>query len=1099
MKKFKLFVATVVCLLFSTLVGGGVYNNCLLNKNVNKDAANLNAATANLPVQGQDEEQNNVVGTGGLRLNAAALQAGTAVCDVEIYDAAGDLVDLEDTKTADETQTEQQNESINNSISASRRFSSAAVEMATVPAVLQITKGTYTINSGNIAGATGVNGGAIFVGSGATLIINGGTISDCQAENGGAIFVDEDGKLIINGGTISNCTATNRGGAIYAKTAKDIFISSLQISDCQADRGGAIYNLTENSITLGKGVSISSCTAAKGGAIAINRGVLICMASISNCKTPQLTDGNNGGAIYGDNNSQVYLINGAIIDGCQAQYGGAIYTDSDNFVLNIDGATITNCTAGVSGGAIRATIANTITLNDFVISGCTARSGGAIMAHNVNASNGTIQDCSASHDGGAIFMYSDKLTLSNCKIINCHANTASNITPKSAGGAIYANNASITLKDSSVIQGCTAYNGGAILTNNTVTLQDSTITDCEATGDGGGAIDERSGSANLSVTMQNSIISSCTSVGSGGAINLSLGSVNLSNSTIYACTSGYNGGGIMCAYLNSNKSQIYNCTAARDGGGIRAGGILFYGGRIYGCNAGGNGGAIVCIGDCTIDGDAIIGDGAARTTATTTSYSNKAANGGGIYVSTPGLLSLSRCTIAYNYATRSGGGIISTSSQVRTIDVSTGASIMYNLAGADGGGIYAGSSNTCNIVGGSISNNKATNNGGGVYIYATSNNLGASQRTKLNIVSGSISGNDAVNGGGVCVLRAAFNMSGGNIYRNTSRLSGGGAYISGASEWIISTMSGGDIYNNRGGSAGGGGIYISNAAFELYSGVIGNKDATTPAQESSNYSNNTTGNGGGINVSDGGSIKILGGIIFANQCRSSGGGVHIGKNSTGIIDGGIFKYNFASYSGGAINNSGILYFNNGLVAENTARDGSGLSGGGSKLYVLGGSISATSGTRGRYIFNNPNTSCVTYVNFNNVSLGGTTSSSNSSLGDTYLYGNINSTTQTHFDSVTLDKAMNSIEPSGGADKGFDAAGIDGQPSAGVQQTQIGGVQEDGIRAAETHQTRVVQADSLLQTGAAEQCKVYTLPLENKGKEKVLLQKQNDADEEDESA
>lgn len=130
----------------------------------------------------------------------------------------------------------------------------------------------FTVSGGTIQGnrnkeSTGVyvqdwidNGGTKTV----TFNMIGGTIKDCHSSSiGGAIHVNDDKAVNINltGGRIDNCSTDSNGGAISMATGQ-LVIGDVSISNCSAARGGAVRLNKGAEMTMTDGI-ISACTATK--------------------------------------------------------------------------------------------------------------------------------------------------------------------------------------------------------------------------------------------------------------------------------------------------------------------------------------------------------------------------------------------------------------------------------------------------------------------------------------------------------------------------------------------------------------------------------------------------------------------------------------------------------------------------------------------------------------------------------------------------------------------------------------------------------------------------------------------------------------------
>ena len=111
-------------------------------------------------------------------------------------------------------------------------------------AIIVGSRGTVTMNVGNIVGcSTSGVGGAVSARNG-TFIMNGGSIIGCKTDfTGGAVYV-LNGKFIMNSGSITNCVVTSPagdGGAVYISNDSTFTMTGGSIADCTAVNGSALY------------------------------------------------------------------------------------------------------------------------------------------------------------------------------------------------------------------------------------------------------------------------------------------------------------------------------------------------------------------------------------------------------------------------------------------------------------------------------------------------------------------------------------------------------------------------------------------------------------------------------------------------------------------------------------------------------------------------------------------------------------------------------------------------------------------------------------------------------------------------------------------
>ena len=189
--------------------------------------------------------------------------------------------------------------------------------------------------------------------------------------------------------------------------------------------------------------------------------------------------------------------------------------------VRIDGFTIRNGTAFINGGALAVMTSGPVTVVNNIISGCRAASyGGAIYAGNANLTirNNRIAGCSAPN-GGAIYLGSSNAAVHNNAITGCSASVN--------GGAIYLSGGNATIHNN-VITGCATTgnnsNGGAIYFGGTpiCSFTNNTIV---------GNFSAKGGSIYVTspVTMSNNIVA----FNSSGICNANLVTLTLTKNCIY--------------------------------------------------------------------------------------------------------------------------------------------------------------------------------------------------------------------------------------------------------------------------------------------------------------------------------------------------------------------------------------------------------------------------------------------------------------------------------------------------------------------------------------------------------------------------------------
>lgn len=303
--------------------------------------------------------------------------------------------------------------------------------------------------------------------------------------------------------------------------------------------------------------------------------------------------------------------------------------------------------------------------------------------------------------------------------------------------------------------------------------------------------------------------------------------------------------------------------------------------------------------------------------ASSSTYGNYAAKGGGIYLNGCTLTIENDVYICQNYSENEGGGI---AAEGNSEIIATGGIIGFNQADSNtagnGGGIYISSGNA-ELTDCTVCMNKAGNNGGGIYVADT----------ELTLNAGTVIGNKNAsqtanlsnwnnyayyNGGGIYAKNASVtvNEDSAVLFNVTSRDSGGGLYVKDGTLTIKGARINynySSIHKNSG--SGGGGIRLAGTA--------------TMRVEGSNSEiahNGSAFKGAGLQLIDYSSCTMDGGSIHDNENSGSvseeGGGVYISSGTTFTMTGGTIygnkhgtskAYGDAIYVDGTLNLSGTAY------------------------------------------------------------------------------------------------------------------------------------------------------------------------------------------------
>jgi hypothetical protein len=363
----------------------------------------------------------------------------------------------------------------------------------------------------------------------------------------------------------------------------------------------------------------------------------------------------------------------AAVTGSDAS-GGAIYSRGTLVIYDVE---ITNCSAvcpasttgnggSAYGGAIfhQPVIAN-LSITNSRIAGCLTQGGATSFA---GATAG-------SSNGGAICALAGSLLLTQVTIENCQANggtgTGTNCNGGAArGGAIYADVVSslvdcvLTNNDSAGGNGSgtgtnAAASGGGIYGGNSLTLNRSTIEQCDAfggiSGTGGGVAIVGGPAAPPTVDIQDTLIDTCTCASSGtGSASFGGGlfsefETTVAHTQVTGCsaTSGNNaqGGGAYFASSGANTVTTSTFDTNVNGGVVAAAGTITFTNCTFSGNTGAAGSGIACTG-------AIV----TVTYSTVTANASTSAYAGGVFNS-GGTITLVGCIVAANTSTTGGPDI----------------------------------------------------------------------------------------------------------------------------------------------------------------------------------------------------------------------------------------------------------------------------------------------------------------------------------------------------------------------------------------------------------------------------------------------------------
>ncbi len=546
---------------------------------------------------------------------------------------------------------------------------------------------------------------------------------DCEANFQGGGVYHKPTNIANSSFTLENCEFTNchaKSSSSGAETTSpDVKVTNCIFTNCYIDddnpeevRNGGAINIWAND----SGNSATSSNAEftdcefygcrfKGSEYGYGGGIhsTALNTKLYNCKFEDYT--------YTDNTDPNNPVTVATHN--SARYGGGVAITNPNGTAEINECTFTNCMATDNGGGIFSKVATlTIQKNGNTqtrITGCSATNGGGIYANSIDATSATLQNCSATSNGGGIYsvnggafngtssnpgsiefcktsdngygggiyLYSGEFVVGSDVTIKGY-DTGSETLNAKQGGGIYVNTCTLTMAGS--IENCKANDGGGIYINKEGNVELSgTISNCKVTANGGGLYINADGTKGSTLEMTDGSIRSCEAIssnersnGKGGAIfvtgakaNVSISGGAISNNT----ANGYGGGGICVengAQVTISGGTISNNyiygTVEKCGGaiGIKQGTVTISGGTISGNYVTGSGtgttniiqgGAIFVDSNSSailnINGGTITGNYAEATIASGYAY------GGAISVKSGGTVNISNGEISGNYVTAS--------------------------------------------------------------------------------------------------------------------------------------------------------------------------------------------------------------------------------------------------------------------------------------------------------------------------------------------------------------------------------------------------------------------------------------------------------------
>ncbi|WP_186774934.1 choice-of-anchor Q domain-containing protein [Allorhodopirellula solitaria] len=513
--------------------------------------------------------------------------------------------------------------------------------------------------------------------------------------NGGGLHITGNGIVRINDGSVSGNMAAGEGGGLWNSATGNLFVDGATISGNSATDGGGVYSDGGNTVLTDAMVSRNTAT-------------------------------QSGGGVYteaGDLSFQNLTIDDSVIEGNSAGAtlagtgGGGIFAAGFSVVTNTDIADNTAIEGTADGGGVLApAFADFSTTGGMISGNRAARAGGGVENLGFFSSDGTdFENNFAAVNGGALHQSGFSFSVVSNATVN--GNSAAN----EGGGFWNSNGGFMSVLDSSFDNNEARF-GGAL-------FADGDLPD---------------------TSVDRSVFTNNTAAVNGGAIASEGGTLFLADNSFVGNAAGgdapgLGGGAIHTAADNefNNNDMIGNSAASPMGNGggllVASGGTGSYqGGLVEGNVAGRAGGAFEIIGDLTLD----LGFDSATEVPLVMNANMAGINGGAVHISGTGNATIRRATVTNNTAAGEGGGLWNSAAGTLTVD---NVNISGNVASGDaadqgGGGIFT-DGGTVTVTETTISGNLAdglSGSGGGIL----------SNGATLIVVDTSINANIAVRAGG---------------------------------------------------------------------------------------------------------------------------------------------------------------------------------------------------------------------------------------------------------------------------------------------------------------------------------------------------------------
>lgn len=488
--------------------------------------------------------------------------------------------------------------------------------------------------------------------------------------------------------------------------------------------------------------------------------------------------GTYGGGVSIDQKSNVTFTDCTITGNEAIRNGGGIYA-KDGSTVTVNGGSISgNSAAGTNrntsgGGGIYAEGGSTVDLNDTTIANNHVTgnygSGGGVRVNNgtLSADHVKILENTTNSNGGGISVKDSVLTVTDSEIRN-------NVAGGSNGGGVEiigstTDNKEHTIINTEITGNCAEERGGGVYVEQaSITIKDSTLdnnhakhTDGSQASSEGGGLSVRGGK---DVTLDNTKVTN-NSAKDGGGIwvrdDIDTNVTIKNNCKITGNKSVYAGGGVMVRQdfnkkigISIENSTIENNSAA-NGGGI----YLIRKAHLDLKNTS------VSNNHAVYGGALFLTQGASVSSSekTTMNNNNTTLGGGSLWVESGSSAELFDTDLSHNTATKYGGAVYVSANSKATL---TKVTLSDNHA-ATGGALFLFSNSHATLNNTQFTENTATN-GGGIYIWDATSSVTANSGTALT--------NNSANKGGAIYNGGTLTLADGTTVAGNSADVGGGLY-----------------------------------------------------------------------------------------------------------------------------------------------------------------------------------------------------------------------------------------------------------------------------------------------------------------------------------